>query len=220
VSRRRRAGLFALAALGCAIAAAAAAHGYGSSAANRFGELRPVVIARHELRAGRAIDLSQSERLLEVRRVPSRFVPVGALESAQQALGRAPVAPVPPGAPLLASQLQFPRARAKGPRTPPGRRPVQIAVTGAEALLSAGRDPEGERVDVIVTTEPGAGGRGRTYVAAGDVPLLGLREGGTSANPDQDPLSVWTATLALTRAEALDLIEAESFSRAVRLLPR
>jgi hypothetical protein len=34
------------------------------------------------------------------------------------------------------------------------------------------------------------------------------------------PAAGWMATLALTRREALRLIEAESFARAVRLLPR
>jgi len=34
------------------------------------------------------------------------------------------------------------------------------------------------------------------------------------------PAAGWSASLALTRSEALRLIEAESFARSVRLLPR
>jgi hypothetical protein len=101
-----------------------------------------------------------------------------------------------------------------------GRQPVEIAVAGAEALAAGGDDPTGMLVDVVVTTEPGPGGEGRTYVAAAGVRLLALLEGagGDGAN---DPLATagqWEATLALTRPQALRLIQAESFARSVRLI--
>ncbi len=222
MSRRRRAALFALGALACAVAAAVAASGYGRSAARRFGELRPVLVAARDLPARRPIDVVSAHTFLDVRRVPARFVPAGALQSPAQAVGEAPVAPVPAGAYLLASQLRSSKRDhdGDGARMPPGRRPVEIAVTAAEPLLADEHAPRGEPVDVVVTTEPGAGGRGRTYVAASAVPLLALRAGGATANPDQDPATVSTATLALTRAQALELIDAESFARAVRLLSR
>jgi hypothetical protein len=49
------------------------------------------------------------------------------------------------------------------------------------------------------------------------VRLLALREQRPVA---PGPSGGWAATLALTRRQALELIEAESFARAIRLLPR
>jgi hypothetical protein len=56
-------------------------------------------------------------------------------------------------------------------------------------------------------------------VAAVEVQLLALREGGASndALPAPGPES-WIATLALSRDQALRLINAESFARSIRLL--
>lgn len=218
MSRRARAAVFALLAVACAALAAALANGYGSSVAGSFGPLRPVVVASRELPAGKAIRPADLSRALELRRVPARFVPPGALAAPGQAVGREPAAVVPAGSYLLAAQLRLPGSgdRNRGPRLGGGRRPVQLAVSGAEALLAAGGSPEGARVDVVVTTEPRGPGPGSTYVAAAGVRLLALAEQ-DPAGPG--PTSGWSATLALTRRQALRLIQAESFARAVRLLP-
>ena len=75
---------------------------------------------------------------------------------------------------------------------------------------------------MIVTTEPGgAAATGRTYVAAAGVRLLDLRAGGGGGTIDPGAPAGsggWRATLALTRSEALKLIEAESFAREIRLI--
>jgi Flp pilus assembly protein CpaB len=213
VSRRGRALAFGAAALIAAVAAAAIADGYGKSVARGYGELRPVLVAGSGLKAGKAIDPSLAAGALEVRRVPVRFVPTGALRAPAEAIGLAPTAAVSAGSYLLASQLRAPRrAGTAGLGLGRGRRPVEIAVSGAEALLVTGADPVGATVDVVVTTEPAGSGTGRTYVAAAGVPLLALgaasEVGGTVA-----------ATLGLTRPQALRLIAAESFARRVTVLP-
>jgi Flp pilus assembly protein CpaB len=216
MSRRGRALAFGLAALSAAAAAAAIADGYGSSVARGYGDLRPVVVARTGLEAGTVIGPRQAASGLELRRVPARFVPPGALEDPVEAIGLAPGTAVPGGSYLLVSQLRPPRAepgRALGLER--GRHPVEISVSGAEALLVAGGQPVGERVDVIVTTEPSGSGPGRTYVAAAAVPLLALAP---DAGGVADRLA--TATLGLTRRQALRLIAAESFARRLTLLPR
>jgi hypothetical protein len=72
---------------------------------------------------------------------------------------------------------------------------------------------------VIVTTEPGPGERGRTFVAARGVPLIDIREaGGSGSTPTASSLSAFVATLALSRPQALRLIDAESFAREIRLI--
>jgi Flp pilus assembly protein CpaB len=214
VSRRARAVAFGVAALVAAIAAGAIADGYGDSVARGYGALRPVVVASAQLPAGKALLPSMTEADLEVRQVPARFVPVGALRNPAEALGLEPVAAIPSGAYLLAAQLRQPHSDRPGPALAAGRRPVQIAVTGAEALAVGGGDPIGSRVDVVVTAEPTDGGAGRTYVAAADVPLLGL-----GAGPEGDVAGAAEATLGLTRRQALHLIAAESFARQVTVIP-
>lgn len=215
IARRRRALAFGLLAALAATVAAVLANGYGSRVARGYGPLRPVVVASAQLPAGRAIDPQALAARLEVRRVPARFVPPGVLTRPLEAAGLEPVAPIPAGAYVQASQLRSPRRpRQPGTGLPEGRRPVEIAVAGAGALLATG-DPAGATVDVVVTREPAGPGPGRTYIAAPAVPLLALNAAPGGAGPG----STAAATLALTRPEALELIAAESFARQVRLLP-
>jgi Flp pilus assembly protein CpaB len=215
MSRRGRAVAFLLLALLAAAAAAAIADGYGSSVTRGYGPLRPVVVTSGELPAGKPIGPAEIASQLEVRRVPERFIPPSALIAPTEALGLVAVAPQPAGAYLLGSQLRPPGRRGGSRRRLGGNRgPVEITVSGADALLGADPGPRPRRVDVVVTSEPGSGGVGRTYVAAARVPLLALR-------PAEDEIGVGgaaAATLGLTRRQALKLIAAESFARKITLL--
>ncbi len=216
MSRRARALVFLLLALVAAAVAAGIADGYGSSVARGYGPLRPVVVATRGLDAGKALLPERVAGALDVRRVPERFVPPGALSRPEDALGLAPVSAVAAGSYLLADGLRPPgRRRATGPTLGSRRHPVEIAVTGAEALLAAGAAPRGTKVDVVVTNEPTGVGPGRTYVAAAAVPLLALGPGADGSGPG----STSAATLGLTRTQALRLIAAESFARKLTLLP-
>jgi Flp pilus assembly protein CpaB len=214
VSRRRRAVAFGVAALVCAGLAANVATRYRSSVEAQYGGLRPVLVATSELAAGQPIGPKEIAGALAVRRVPARFAPPGSLRRPQDALGQAPGVTIPAGSYVLAAQLAVP-----SPEPPPtpgaahGLRPVQVEVTGAEALLVGGASPEGTRVDVVVSRQSGLGDDARTYIAAEDVQLLALR--GPKAAGEG-----WSATLALSRDQALDLIEAEAGARQIRLLPR
>jgi Flp pilus assembly protein CpaB len=215
MSRRARSLGFLLAASVAAAAAAAIANGYGDSVVRGYGELRPVLIAASDLPAGEPIDPEVAAADLEARRVPVRFVPPGALTDPAEAVGLVPVAAVPTGSYLLAAQLRPPKSAGPLGSLGGGRRPVEIAVSGAGALEALGAPSVGSRVDVAVTTEPGGSGDGRTYVAAPAVPLLGLGPGGEGLEGETA-----TATLGLTRSQALRLIQAESFARRVTLIPR
>jgi Flp pilus assembly protein CpaB len=216
MSRRTRAAVFLLLALFAAALAAAVADGYGSSVAASYGPLRPVVVLARGLSRGSPLGPRQIAAALEVRRVPTRFVPPSALAAPTEAVGLVPVAPVPAGSYLLAAQLRPPRGRGDAaPKLDGGRRPVEISVSGAEALLATGTQSRGARVDVVVTTEPTGAGRGRTYIAATGVPLLALGPGADGPGPG----GASAATLGLTRAQALRLIAAEGFARRLTLLP-
>ncbi|MDX6610100.1 MAG: pilus assembly protein CpaB [Solirubrobacterales bacterium] len=153
---------------------------------------------------------------LAQRRVPVKFVPAGALQAAAEAIGLVPATDLPAGSYLVAEQLHPPvhggqPASLAGPR----RRPVEISVSGAEALLSTGTPDREAKVDVVVTTEASAAGPGQTYVAAAAVPLLALGPGADGPGPG----GTSAATLALTKRQALRLIAAESFARKLTLLP-
>ncbi len=216
MSRRRRALAFLLLALLAAAGAAAIADGYGASAVRGYGALRPVVVLDARIAAGRRIGPEEIGSALTVRRVPARFVPPGALVAPGEALGLVARAPLPAGSYLLGQQLGIARREShKGSGLTGGRRPVEIAVSGADALLTAGPSPSGSKVDVVVTSEPAGAGPGRTYVAAPHVPLLALRPGSEGPGPG----TTADATLGLTKGQALRLIAAESFARKVTLLP-
>jgi len=215
MSQRTRALGFLVAALIAAGAAAAIANGYGASVVRGYGELRPVLVAGADLREGKPIDPALAAEDLEVRRVPVRFVPAGVLAAPPEAVGLVPAAAIPAGSYLLAAQLRPPSAGGPSAAFGAGRRPVEIAVSGAGALQALGAPPVGSKVDVAVTTEASGSGEGRTYVAAPGVPLLGLGPGGEGVEGETA-----TATLALTRPQALRLIQAESFARRITLIPR
>jgi len=215
MSRRRRALAFLLAALIAAAGAAAIADGYGARASRGYGALRPVVVLEQGIAAGRRIGPQEVSAALAVRRVPVRFIPPGALAAPEEALGLVARAALPAGSYLLGAQLAV--ARGRGKRAGPlgdGRRPVEIAVSGAGALLATGGGA-GRTVDVVVTGEPRGAGPGRTYVAAPRVSLLALRPAAEGPGPG----ATAAATLGLTRSQALRLIAAESFARKITLLP-
>jgi Flp pilus assembly protein CpaB len=215
MSRRARALAFLLAALIAATAAATIADGYGDSVVRGYGELRPVLVTASDLPAGKAIAPAVAAEKLEVRRVPVRFAPPGTLAAPAETVGLVPAASIPAGSYLLAAQLRAPHPSGPATRLQHGRRPVEIVVSGAGALVAMGAAPTGSRVDVVVTTEPEGSGGGRTYVAAPAVPLLGLGPGSEGVESETA-----TATLGLTRAQALRLIDAESFARRITLIPR
>jgi Flp pilus assembly protein CpaB len=214
VSRRARALAFLTAAVICAILAATVAGRYRSRVEARYGPLRPVVVASAELPAGEPIGVERASGTLSVRRVPASFIPPGALIRPADALGRAPGATIPAGSYVIGAQLAIPRP--EEPRSPDvgqGRRPVDVAVAGANALTVGGEPPEGTRVDVVVARQAGLGNSARAYIAATGVRLLALR---SPAGPGES----WSATLAVTEQQALSLIGAQSAGREIRLLPR
>lgn len=213
MSRRARAAVFMLLALGAAAVAATMANRYGSSVARGYGALRPVAVVAATLPAGEEINPSAAAADIEVRRVPLRFAPPDALADPREAVGLEPRTELPAGSYLVASQLR-PAGRRSGPPGLGGsRHPVELSVAGADALLAEGPGSAASPVDVIVTTEPSGSSPGRTYVAARRVPLIGIGPG------DDGPGGLAAATLGLTRRQALRLLGAQSFARQLTLLP-
>lgn len=216
MTRRGRAIGFAGLALVCAVASASIASGYRESVDERLGELRSVVTVSRSLAAGVILDARLRRSALTTRTVPTRFLPPDAIADPAQVTGRRTVAPIPAGSYLLASHLRAPQRREpRGPKLAGDLHPVEVVVSSAGSLASTG---SGERVDVVVAGEPVTGGRAKVRVAAEDVRLISVTPAEPGEATDVGGGS-WSATLALSRDQALDLIEAENFAREIRLIP-
>jgi pilus assembly protein CpaB len=237
VKTRRRRGLLLLSvALASGGLAASQVRERERSVAAQLGPAVPVLVAARELPAGARV----SARALGVRRVPSRFVPPDALASATGVVGLRPAAPIAAGSYLTAGVFEGSNGEHRedgGLRR--GERAVTVEVSGAVGLTA------GARVDVLVSTESGAGG-GRTLMALAGAELLRLGPGSGggvygyggagatgSAGPDAAAPDgaapdgaagmggdTALATLRVTVRQAVYLTAADNFAREIRLLAR
>jgi len=89
---------------------------------------------------------------------------------------------------------------------------IELSVAGADTLADLLRP--GGRVDVLITTDGGAGGA-RTYLALQDAELVAF-SGGSGVGDDAKA----RATLRVSLRQAVLLTAAQNFAREVRLVPR
>jgi len=198
-------------AAGAGLLAMTLVRGYSTSVVDSYGTMRPVIVVTRAIAAGKAVTPKLASSAFEIRQVPARFTPAGTVPDRSDAIGYETAGPLFVGSYLTANLLKTPHADRKRSTGPgPGRHAVEIAVSGAGALSGAAGT-----VDVLVTTEPRTTGSGRTYLAARGVPLIAISAPGES---DAGP-GLTQVTLALTRAQAIELVEAESFARKVTVLP-
>lgn len=185
--------------------------GYSASVSESYGRLRPVVVVTRLIGQGESVSPRLLKTRTEVRQVPARFVPAGTITEPSLALGYEAVLPLSAGSYLTRGALRLPNSdRTRRPRIGRGRVPVELTVSGAGVLSGARR-----MVDVLVTREGKIGGQGRTDVAAERVPLIAV------SGPDPEAgVGLSKVVLGLTRQQAIRLIDAESFSRRVTVLPR
>jgi pilus assembly protein CpaB len=183
------------------------------SMAAQVGPAVPVLVAVRDLGSGARV----SPGALAVRRVPARFVPPDALASPAGVVGLRPAAPVAAGGYLTAGLFERSNdGHRGGGDVGRGERAVTVSVSGAAGLAV------GSRVDVLVSTEAGAGG-GRTLMALAGVELLRLEGAASAPAPAEGsgaagPSAV--ATLRVTLRQAVYLTAADNFAREVRLLAR
>jgi pilus assembly protein CpaB len=242
-ARRRRALLLLAVALASGGLAASQVHDRERRAAAELGPLVDVLVAARDLPAGARV----GRGALRVARVPARFAPPDALGSAAAVVGARVAVPVRAGGYLGAGVFAGGEAgggsggRSGGGsvgRIGRGRRVVTVEAAGAGGLAGLAA---GARVDVLVSTEDGAGG-GRTVMALAGAELVavGSTTGGESggdagaaadlaATPDSaapadsaaaGPAGRTLATLLVTLRQAIYLTAADNFAREIRLLPR
>ena len=212
-ARRRRGLLLLSVALASGGLAASQVHERERSVAAQLGPAVPVLVAARDLRAGARV----SPRALVVRRVPARFVPPEALASAAGVVGARPAVPVAAGSYVTAGLFEASNSEhRRGGGVGRGWRAVTVEVSGAVGLV------QGSRVDVLVSTESGAGG-GRTLVALAGAELMRLEPGPSGAVPPDGTAAAGPtalATLRVTLRQAVYLTAADNFAREIRLLAR
>lgn len=183
------------------------------SLAAQVGPVVPVLVAARELPAGARV----SPGSLAVKRVPARFVPPDALGSTAGVVGLRPVARIGAGGYVTAGLFEASNDEHRG-RGGVGRgeRAVTVEVSGATGLAA------GARVDVLVSTESGAGG-GRTLMALAGAELLRLDAAPLAGAPPDATGSggpTALATLRVSVRQAVYLTAADNFAREIRLLAR
>lgn len=134
----------------------AALHGQ----ARALGEPRPVVVAAHDLALGATVRRGD----VAVVTLHASAVMDGALDDADDALGRVVAVPVLRGAAVAGRHLAARGRRGPGAVVPPGSRAVRLVT--ADGL----RPPRGSVVDVLVSLDPtlvveGGGGEPAITVA-------------------------------------------------------
>lgn len=213
MARRRRGLLLLSVALASGGLAASQVHERERSTAAQTGPAVPVLVAARDLAAGARVRAGA----LAVRRVPARFVPPDALASAAGVAGARPAVPVAAGGFVTAGILEGPNSEhSGGGGVGRGWRAVVVEVSAAVGLRP------GVRVDVVVSTESGAGG-GRTLVALAGVELLRLDTGTSEPSTAEGAGTVGPtalATLRVTLRQAVYLTAADNFAREIRLLAR
>jgi len=174
----------------------------------QLGPAVDVVVARADLVAGRPVTASD----LAVRRVPSRYAPVGAATVPETLIGQKLAAPVERGGYLAAAMVATERDVA-GPPVRKGERAAEVVALGPRALVVPGA-----RVDVLVTSDGEGGAAGGTELALEDVEVLAAREAPPAVRDGGGERVA--ATLRVSVRDAVYLAAAQSFARELRLLPR
>jgi Flp pilus assembly protein CpaB len=205
-ARRRRGFVLLLIAVLAGSMAASRIRREERAVSSQVGPLVSVVVARAPIAAHSRIGPRDLAERLAVARIPSRFVPPGAVSDPLRLIGATAAIDLARGA--YVTKAAF--APARDPRTllRAGERAIDVEVSGGARLAALGGP--GARVDVVVTTEP-RNGAPRAFVAADGAELLALRRGdGGNA----------IATLRVPVKQAVFLTAATSFGRDARLLVR
>ena len=217
-ARRRRGLLLLSVGLASGGLAASQVHERERRAAEQLGPSVAVLVAARDLRAGARI----APDAVALRSVPARFAPPDVFTSGARVVGARIAVPVAAGSYLSEGLFAGGGRQAQGSGLRRGQRAVTVEVAGGTAL--AGLAP-GARVDVLVSTETGAGG-GRTSMPLAGAELLRLdataggeypdSDGGADASRGQAAL----ATLRVSLRQAIYLTAADNFAREIRLLSR
>ena len=169
----------------------------GAQAA-RYGRLRPVVTATHDVEVGSVLHASD----VAVQSMPAAFEPDGAAGTTSAVVGRTVVVQVFRGAAVLAANLAPDGIQGLAALLPPETRAVAVPTGTASVPLR-----RGDRVDVLATFDPPAPGEEPTFpvAEAALVVDVGPEAAAVAVGPDEAKRVAYavasgTVTLAVTAA--------------------
>jgi pilus assembly protein CpaB len=202
----------------CGGLASSIVSGYARDVRAQVGPLTPVLVVRTPVPRSRLFTPANVSRYVAARRVPVRFVPPRSFRFASDLVGLRSLTAIPVGSYLSEGQLaDASQRRSPGRLVSPGRRRVvEVPVAGTASFQNELRP--GSRVDVLVTSERGAGAA-RTYLALQRIELAGFRPG-LSGEASADESRPSLASLRVTLRQAVLLTAAENFAREIRIVPR
>ena len=160
----------------------------GAQAA-RYGRLRPVVTATHDVEVGSVLHASD----VAVQSMPAAFEPDGAAGTTSAVVGRTVVVQVFRGAAVLAANLAPDGIQGLAALLPPETRAVAVPTGTASVPLR-----RGDRVDVLATFDPPAPGEEPTFPVAEAALVVDV--GPDEAKRVAYAVASGTVTLAVTAA--------------------
>lgn len=210
MTRRRRALVLGVLAVGLGALAASDVSRREAALTRRLGPVVGVVVARQAVPEGAAL----SPARLAIRAVPGRYAPAGAFADPGELSGLRAAVAIPAGADLVAGMVDDGSADVRpGAPVKPGERVADLVATGSSQLIQPG-----SRVDVVITRGD-SGSSGRTELALEDVEVL-TSAAAPAAAGDEAGTSHVAVSLRVTLKQAVFLAAAQSFASDIRLLPR
>lgn len=187
------------------------------------GKLIEVLVAQKAIPAGTSTEDLTDKSLVVSRRIPKRYAAEQALSSTQQFKDKVLIVSLGKGEQLTQNKFQNRPDAELSFRIPPGL--VAISIPVDEIVGVANLISPGDRISVIATFSPGAGGTDITRIFLQNVEVLTTSTSSEdfqkSGLTQRSALGKRTITLALTPADAEKLVFAQEKGNVwLVLLPR
>lgn len=178
-----------------------------------------VYVAAEDLERNASAEDLVADNRVEVKEVPRKFVPAGAVTDPAEVSGKVLVASVPKGAILTKAYFASVEAAGMPVQLPPGYRAIAIAVN--EVVAVGNKIVSGDRVDIVVSFDSGSGGTALTKTVLQNVLVLegfeaqaavGQR-GGALGGAQQQREGRQTILLALSPQDVEKLVYAEHYGK-------
>jgi len=173
-----------------------------------------VLIARKAIPKGTSIEIIEDKNLVEIERIPKRYVAEGAYSDLSQIHGHVLTITLNKGEQLTSSKLEKRSEAGLSYQLPEGL--VAISIPIDEVIGVSGHIKQDDRIDIIATFSPGPGGTDISKTLLQNVQVLSVsstnadtkssvRIGKNSTQGNQKK----TITLALSSSDAEKLVFAE-----------
>lgn len=187
------------------------------------GKLIEVLVARKTIPAGTSTEDLTDKNLIVTRKIPKKYAAEQALSSTQQFKDKALIVSLSEGEQLTQNKFQSRADAELSFRIPPGL--VAISIPVDEIVGVSNSISPGDRISVIATFSPGAGGTDVTRIFLQNIEVLSAsassEDSRKSGLTQRSALGKKTVILALAPADAEKLVFAEEKGNVwLILLPR